>query len=103
MIVLGVTCAILALASVGLAIRIAGLRKDVADADHARHSVEQQLQSVAREFANFRERIKKQTADLQKDIDALETELQNCSSPESRRAMLRRLLSQATGYSNGGH
>lgn len=103
MIVLAVTCAILALAVAGLAIRIAGYRKDIADADYARHAVEAQFQTISREFAGYRERLKKQTADLHKDIDALEQELEQCTNPELRRAMLRRLLSQATSNSNGGH
>jgi len=100
---LGIMTGVLALVIAGMAFRLAGLKADAVDADAKRHTTEKQFQETAREFAVYRSRTKLQLAALRQDIEELESDLEKCTLPGSRRARLERLLSKAADRENGGH
>jgi TolA-binding protein len=100
---LGITIGVLALAILAMAVRLSGLKADAVDADHKRLAAEKQLRETAQQLASHQERTKQQLADLRMDIAELEHDLEQCTTPGSRRARLERLLSKAADGANGGN
>jgi type II secretory pathway pseudopilin PulG len=91
----------LALVAVVLAVRNGGLRAERSKAEERASRLEAQLQTTMREFTDYRTRMRAQLDSLHADIETLESDLANCSSPGSRRARLERLLSKARHRADG--
>lgn len=100
-IVLAVSVVGLAGTVVVLALRVAGLRVEVKEADTLRAKVEQQLQSLSREFQDYKKRAEAKLGALKREIEDLENDLAQCSVPGSVRDRLRRLLSKETDSQGG--
>lgn len=70
--------------------------------DKAKALIDQQreeLSSALADFEEYRRRLNKQLKDLENEIANMETELNRCNTPGSRRNALNRLLQKASDAS----
>lgn len=93
--VLAITIASMAAAMVVLGLRLSGANAERDKAIASRHTVETTASAIAKEFGQYRKHKEAQMEALREDIEALENDLANCTTPGSRRERLRSLLSKA--------
>jgi len=92
---LAITVAVMATAMVVMAIRLAGAQTAEAKALMNRNRAEIMATNVSQEFRDHRTATKARFLALLEDIERLEDDLENCSTPGARRSRLRSLLSKA--------
>ena len=98
--VLALIIAAMAAATVVMGLRLSGaLRERDKAVLSAQRAVDTSI-TVAEEFKLHRERKRAQIRGLMEDIEALGDDLENCTTPGSKRARLRSLVSKAKAASN---
>ena len=99
--VLGITCGVLALAMAALAMRISGMKGEVEKAkarttaaDLERDMMERNLIAASHEFKNEITKWNAIRSSMRADIELLEKDLEQCSTPEARRKRIQHLFAK---------
>lgn len=93
--VLALTIAAMATTVVVIGLRLSGAKSDRDKARAAQKVAEDTAIEVSEESARYKKHKEAQIRSLLEDIEDLENDLENCSTPGSKRERLRSLVSKA--------
>ena len=79
-----------------IALRMSGVKRDRDKADAARKEQAEEAKKATTALADQKKRAAARIEDLENEIKQLETELDSCTTPGSRRRAINRLLQKAS-------